>query len=217
MAQKQLKIFFDLDGTLIDVSKRHYKVYSEIVTEFGGRPLHKDRYWSLKRAKTGWPELLAQSGLKTDTQHDFLEAFIARIEDPAYLELDTLLPETEETLRAASRSHTCYLVSLRRNKQNLLDEVQRLGIGTYFAEILSAHSESDGSDKKTELMKHKLEPNETALVVGDTEADIKAGKTLGLTTVAVLSGIRSDAFLAKLAPDFIITGVEDLQAAGLLP
>ena len=47
-------------------------------------------------------------------------------------------------------------------------------------------------------------------MVGDTEADILMAKKLGLTSIAVSSGIRSRNFLANLDPDYIITGVEKL-------
>jgi beta-phosphoglucomutase-like phosphatase (HAD superfamily) len=45
-----MKIFFDLDGTLIDVAPRHYHVYSEVVTELGRTPLAQSVYWRLERA-----------------------------------------------------------------------------------------------------------------------------------------------------------------------
>lgn len=213
MAQEtQLKIFFDFDGTLIDVSTRHYRVYSELAAMFGGKPLTKQVYWELKRAKAAWPDILIKSKLTPDVMDDFLAEFIKRIEDPAYLQLDKLLPDSKRVLQGLRKSYELFLVSLRRNENNLCEEVRSLGLGGYFTKILSAHSETDGSDKKTELIKNELVPGQRAFIVGDTEADIKAGKLLGQTTVAVLSGIRDKAFLAKLDPDFIIPSVADLQA-----
>jgi phosphoglycolate phosphatase-like HAD superfamily hydrolase len=210
MASSQLKIFFDLDGTLIDVSLRHHRVYSEIVTALNGKPLDKDTYWELKRAKTAWPELLQKSGLSPDVLPVFLERFIATIEQPEYLRADTLFPDALATVKHLATRHACYLVSLRRNHQNLLLEIQWLGLTKHFKKILTGHSETDGSDKKAELIAGELQPDESAIIVGDTEADIKTGQQLGLTTVALLSGIRSKDFLAALNPDHILQSVEEL-------
>ena len=38
-------LFFDLDGTLLDIRRRHYAVYAEILIEMGIRPLPDGAYW----------------------------------------------------------------------------------------------------------------------------------------------------------------------------
>lgn len=210
--KNSMKIFFDLDGTLVDVLPRHYRVYSETVTAFGGKPLGKDEYWDLKRAKTLWPEILSKSGLDPNIKESFLQDFIKKIESPAYLAMDELIPGARQVLDGLYKTDELFLVSLRRNAGNLNEEVQRLELGSYFQKILSAHSETDGSDKKTELIKNELHQGKPALIVGDTEADIKTGKQLGLTTVAVLSGIRNKGFLDNLKPDYMINDIGEFTA-----
>ena len=49
-------------------------------------------------------------------------------------------------------------------------------------------------------------------MIGDTEADIRAGQELGLVTCATLSGIRSASELAKAHPDHMITSIADIPA-----
>ena len=61
--QRPPTLVFDLDGTLLDVSARHHHVYSTVCRSLGGQPLDRAAYWHLKRRRTGWPEILAQSGL----------------------------------------------------------------------------------------------------------------------------------------------------------
>ena len=48
------------------------------------------------------------------------------------------------------------------------------------------------------------------VVVGDSVADIKAGKTAGIKTVAVLSGIFSREELESEKPDLILKSVNKL-------
>lgn len=209
MAQEKLKVFFDLDGTLLDVSERNYRVYCEVTEQFHGTPLAKDEYWELKRKKAKWPELLPFSKLDPSIEAEFLKVFIAKIEDPKYLELDILYPDTLNVLQEVSSKCECRLVSLRRNEANLLEELDRLKIKDAFVEILSGHSESDGYDKKIDLIKSRL-GSDKGVIIGDTEADIITGKNLGLTTIAVLSGIRDQKFLEALDPDYLLDNVGDI-------
>lgn len=205
-----MKFFCDLDGTLIDVSQRHYSVYREITTKFGGNPLSQDIYWDLKRNKVKWSKLLPLSDLSINVKDEYLKAFILKIEDPLNLKIDRLFPGVKEILSSIINFSDIYLVSLRRNRLNLIKEVDDLGLSAYFTDILSGHSENDGFDVKIELIKDKL-GKDSGVIIGDTEADIITGKKLNLLTIAVTSGIRSTSFLKELNPDFLISSVADVQ------
>jgi phosphoglycolate phosphatase len=209
MVQKQPVIFFDLDGTLIDVSIRHYQVYSELVEKYAGKTLPKDRYWSEKRLKTKWPALLSQSLIAEDRASQFMQDFIALIEQPDKLRVDPLFPGSLATLKLLSTKYRLYLVSLRRNEQALLDQVADLGLEEFFYKVLTGHSETTGEDVKSELIKSLAVPGRD-IIVGDTEADILTGKLLGLKTVALTSGIRDEDFLRVLKPDFLLRHVNEV-------
>ncbi len=206
-----MKIFFDLDGTISDPSARHYRVYREVVSELKGRPLAQNKYWALKRAKTSWAHILADSGLSLDSLDEFLALFREKIENVDYLKLDTLLPGAVDIVKSLSMHQSCYLVSLRRNRENLIQEITWLGLDTYFKKVLTGHSESDGSDKKIEIISNELLPNERAIIIGDTEADIKTGKQLGLITIGVLSGLRDKTFIDAQKPDFVVNSLIELN------
>ncbi|HUS25910.1 MAG TPA: HAD hydrolase-like protein [Nevskiaceae bacterium] len=206
-----MKIFSDLDGTLIDVAPRHYGVYSELVEQFGGQALAQTVYWDLKRKKTRWSELLPLSKLSADIEPQFLAAFIEKIENPRYLRIDRLFPGALIALTAMqAASDELYIVSLRRQPERLKHQLQELGILQYFAEVLSGHSENDGYDVKIRLIQNKLQGGK-GMIIGDTEADIITGKELGLTTVAVTSGLRAEQFLRALQPDHIVANVGDIK------
>jgi len=201
-----MKIFCDLDGTLIDVAPRHYRVYSETVRELQGNPIDQKTYWDLKRHKSKWSEILPMSQLSPDLENAFLGRFIRKIEDPEYLKMDTLFPGAIESIEKLRTRGECYLVTLRRNRTNLLEELDRLDITRHFTEVLTGHSENDGSDVKIALIKDKLNDDQ-GIIIGDTEADILSGKELGLKTFAVTSGIRESSFLSALQPDHIATNI----------
>lgn len=201
-----MKIFCDLDGTIIDVSARHYRVYCEMVMEFDGTPINKSKYWNLKRNKIKWSELLPVSQIAPENESRFLQGFIKKIEHPDYLKLDTVFPGAMDAIEKLANYGECYLVTLRRNRENVLEEVAHLDLTKHFTGILTGHSESDGHDIKVSLIREKLE-RETGIIIGDTEADALAGQELGLKTIAVTSGIRSKEFLERLKPDLIVSNI----------
>lgn len=203
-----MKIFCDLDGTLLDIQNRHYRVYSEVTKSHGGQPLIKDEYWKLKRQKTKWSKLLPLSGLSGEDEDKFLSDFRKLIEDPEYLSIDTLTQGTMQALLDLSKDHSCILVSLRRQPANLHQQLDRLGLTKYFETILSGHSESDGYDVKIEIISKELS-QEKDIIIGDTEADIITGQKLGLQTIAVTSGIRDQQFLKALKPDHLVKSFAD--------
>lgn len=210
-----MKVFCDLDGTLLDVAPRHYRVYQETVREFHGIPISQSKYWDQKRRKVTWPTLLNESKLSQEIELKFLDSFIKKIEDPNYLSNDELFPQSIAALETLKRNHELYLVSLRRSEKNLTDQINNLGLKPYFTHILSGHSEADGYDKKIELIKTIL-GSDRGVIIGDTEADVIAGKELGLMTIAVTSGIRDEQFLAKLNPDYLVNHIGDINELKLV-
>ena len=209
-----MNVYFDLDGTLIDITERHYLVYEDAVNHFGGDPLNQKEYWQLKRSKTSWRRILFYSNLESNIIEVFLEYFINKIERKSLLKKDTLFADSIEILNHVSKTSDCYLVSLRRDKKNLYEQLDWLGLAHIFKDIRTGHSENQGDDVKTMLIK----PDNTlkGIIIGDTEADIIAGKNLGLTTIGVLSGIRSEDFLKDLNPDLIIDSIKHFPCELLL-
>lgn len=209
---KKDKLFCDFDGTLLDVSERHYKVYTDIMPIYNGHALSQAEYWNLKRKKMRWPDLLPLSGIPATKLGPFLNDFKERIESEEYLKIDKLIPGAEAALTALAGRYVMHLVTLRRNKKNLMAQLDWLGIRAYFeGGVLSEHSETDGFDVKIALMQQKL-GTDRGTIIGDTEADIIAGKELGLETIAVSSGIRDEQFLIALKPDHLVRSIADAPA-----
>jgi phosphoglycolate phosphatase-like HAD superfamily hydrolase len=207
-----MKIFFDLDGTLIDISERHYQVYKTLVIAYKGAALGKNQYWELKRSNTPWSEVLTQSAIAVEHEAAFLKQFTQLIEDPSMLAIDTLFPASLSVLTELKENHELFLVSLRRNPENLRAQLQQLEITQYFKDILSGHSDTKEGvlTKKAEIIQ-TLGPLDNACIIGDTEADVVAGTQLGIPTIAVTTGIRSKDFLEQLDPDYCAESLEAVK------
>jgi phosphoglycolate phosphatase-like HAD superfamily hydrolase len=199
-----MNIFCDLDGPILDVSERYFRVHQDIVEQCGGRRMDKATYWVLKRNRQPLPVLLAMTGNCT-TEETYRKHWFHKIELLEYLRYDTVIQGAREQLERLRQRHTLILVTLRQRRDHLGIQLEQLSLGPCFATVLSASPTADeGSKTKQHLIAESGFLSGDALIIGDTEIDIRAGKELGLTTVAVSSGVRSRERLAEEGPDFII-------------
>jgi phosphoglycolate phosphatase len=208
-----LTVFFDFDGTLVDVRERHYRTYRSALAPLGGRPLDPAAYWRRKRRGAGQAEVLAASGVAPGRGEEFLARFLAEIEAPDRLALDRLLPGAEATLAAlAGRGDRLVLLSLRRDPEAFAAQVARLGIGGLFARVGAGRSSEDGAVAKRRLIE-AASFDGPAAVVGDTEADMGAARALGLAPVGVSTGLRDRRFLLAAGATVVADRVARVPAA----
>jgi phosphoglycolate phosphatase len=204
-------IFFDLDGTLIDTSERHYRVYKDILDFYGiSNLLSKEEFWNQKRRGRKTSKLLPEISSKEFIKK-FMDEWLKRIEDQNYLRYDSLLGGSLGILSILKDKDDLILVTLRNNKENLLWELNNFGLTSYFKEILV--DLPVGLKNKVPLIKDYIErcsKENNLIIVGDTEADISTGKDLGILTIAVTYGIRSKEFLRKLKPNFCLANLSEL-------
>ena len=59
---------------------------------------------------------------------------------------------------------------------------------------------------KAKSIKRNRKPGIKALIIGDTEIDIRAAKAAGIKSLAIGCGIRAKKLLIKEKPDFFISG-----------
>jgi len=183
-------VIFDLDGPLLDVRRRYGAVFAEAVRRLGGRPPAGDD-WALRRAGLGRPARLAAAGI-TGREAEFTRIWLERIEAPDMLALDRVQPHAAAVLdRLTRRAGPPVLVTFRRDAAALARQLADLGLAGRFAAIASGPD--PGGDKaagKVALLAGLgLRGPLTGWFVGDTPADLEAGRRLGLATCAVAYGL----------------------------
>jgi len=205
-----MNFYLDLDGTLIDVSHRHYAVYSKIAHALAFPHLDFGHYWSLKRAGTPLAQILKKSGAIKNIE-GFRAMWLSLIEKDDYLDKDTVLPRTAVVLKTFRLKHNLILVTLRHSQPALARQLERLKLTSIFHKIISAAASGGGAEFKASLIRQHQQVS-GGWMVGDTEADVMAAKALGLVSCAVTSGLRSAKFLRALKPDYIIESIAGLPA-----
>lgn len=217
----KLNAFLDLDGPILDVSRRHFLVYSDIVKSFGATPIEFADFWSAKRHKVPDVKILSRSGV-ADFAAEYTVRKLQLIEADEYLELDQLQEGALKTLALIKEHYFLVLVTLRRSRPSLERQLRRLGVDRYLDQMLTSGDEEaieggQGWRVKCQLVRSAgLSTGSSDFFVGDTETDILAGKSLGTRTVAVLNGIRDEHFLLDLNPTFAVAGIDKIELSTLL-
>jgi len=201
-----MKIFFDLDGTLIDSKQRLYKLFQHLVPS---STLTFDAYWNIKRKQIGHSKILEQFfNYSTIQTEQFQKQWLNTIELPEWLAIDQPFQNVSEFLqKLISSQHALYIVTSRQSEKLAIQQIHNFGWDKYIKKILVTNQIID----KEILIKSCTTVSKTDWLVGDTGKDIQAGKALGIKTAAVLSGFRNKKILQKYQPDVIENTVTEIK------
>ncbi len=208
-----MNVFFDLDGPLLDVSERYYRVHREIVAGHPVPALGKEEFWEMKRRQVPVDALVAGADPAL-TPAQYREKWLERIERPEFLAYDRVVPGALEVLRTLQERHALYLVTLRRDGETLRWQLDRLGMHPAFRQVFWGQRDGvPGCQIKVERIRTAGLARARDVIVGDSEVDVLAGRELGMVTIATANGIRSADFLAQVAGAAVV--IPDITA--LLP
>ena len=201
MLKERTKIFFDLDGTLIDSKDRLYELFIFLT----GIKISFDDYWLLKRDMVSNEDILTRFLFTKDQIKSFSADWLDKIEHPEYLNKDQKFTFTQGVLETLQeKKYELYLITSRQSKAQVVMQLVRLDLIKYFKNLLITEQKFE----KDHLITHlniKLSKND--FMVGDTGMDILTGKKLGIKTVAVLTGFRNKKHLLSYFPDYIYNDI----------
>ena len=178
-------VIVDLDGTLLDYSRRSHAVYSKIVknvemkiSEYVGNRNLGYSNWELAKENDEW---------KNKTYDNFTSAWIAQIEEREYLLFDSVISGAIPWLTNISTKYRVVLCTARRNQTNLTWQLQELGLVGLFSEIIVTESKRT----KLEALASIVENSRFAIMIGDTVSDYRTGTSLKIETVLVRTGLQN--------------------------
>lgn len=201
-------VAFDFDGTIIDISRRDYAIYSDLIVDLSGTALPFRVYWPMRRARTDIHSILAQSGIIDKCRvEEFLQKRSCLMEAEKYLALDTLIPNVVKIIKYNRSLFAPYLVTTRQEASMLFWQIDRLNLKSLFIDIIIADKDKTKSYAKIRDLK---------LIIGDTENDIIAANNLGIDSVAVLSGIRDAEIISLSSPGHIAESAATVMYANII-
>jgi phosphoglycolate phosphatase-like HAD superfamily hydrolase len=221
-SSQQLTVFCDFDGPIIDVSNRYYTTYqlgladTQAFYQVQGislpiQQLTKHQFWQMKQDRVPDVEIAMRSGLQKEQIDFFLGRVIEIVNQPALLRQDKLQPGVSWALALLhSQGVRLVLVTLRCQAQ-ATQILRNYGLTRLFSGIYGTDQRDAAyqnyADAKTQLLSQALAEQSrlaghptSAWMVGDTEADLIAGQTLEIPTIALTCGIRSHYYLKQFQP-----------------
>lgn len=206
-------IIFDLDGTLIDSSRDITDAINYAIEPYGLSPLTtKD---TIKLVGEGISRLIEKllsttifngnDDVRRTVMDRFLEYYSAHLLDNT----DTY-PDVRLTLERLKE----YKKAVISNKREALSRriLEGLGLSNFFDTIIGSDSTPEKKPSPLPILKVLAEldvkPQE-AIIVGDSNLDIEAGRAAGLRTVSVTYGYRPYEMIKDA--DFVIDRIGDLE------
>jgi pyrophosphatase PpaX len=200
-------VLFDIDGTLLDTFDFIYGAFEYTFQVHGIPPLSRDEISHLMGGPL--PEVYASMApgydatALTETHRQFQENNVP---------LAKLFPDTVKVLESLKqRGLKLAAITTRSNRTSVLSLDQN-GIADYFDVVISAEDVARHKPDPEPIVKAlhmlKIKPTDT-IMVGDTAADIMAGKNAGTKTVAALYGFGGER-LRELKPDHAIVELKEL-------
>ena len=204
-------ILLDLDGTIVDSKEAYLEAVKTAFKTVGQRMVNAKIVTEIpKRLEQNLP---IKDLLKGIDAQKFLTIYL----NAYYQNTSTKtkpIPKISETLKKLSEKAKLALITMRYvPKEKVASELEKFGLAKYFQYIITAldtHEPKPSPEALIKCAKQLDIPKCECLVVGDSVADITAGKNAGITTVAVLSGIFSRKELKSEKPDLILESINQL-------
>lgn len=219
-------LFCDFDGPIIDVSDRYYATYQLALNSVAEllqqschlnskqriTPLTKSQFWVMKQNRTPDVEIALRSGL----QGEFIPPFVSQVHQwvnqPDLLITDHIQPGVRYGLTLFRKAGVRVVLVTLRDRLQAIQVLLQNHLLHYFNEVYGTQDISNAYTNSTDLKIRLLsevilgqrgEGHIPCGIVGDTEADILAGQAVGIPTVALTCGIRSQFYLEQLEPTVI--------------
>lgn len=201
-------ILFDLDGTLVDSSLDITNALNYALEPYAFAPLTKDEV--IKLVGEGVTRLIEKlignrdPSVIEDVKNRFLEHYTLHIVDHT-----REYPGVRETLETLSG----YKKAIISNKREALSKktLEGLGLAGFFDLVVGSDTTPEKKPSPAPILWAlswlEVSPAE-AVIVGDSNFDVDAGKAAGITTIAVTYGYRP--LEAIRHADYLIDRMEDL-------
>lgn len=211
-------IIFDLDGVLMKFNLDSRRIKEDVIKYFVKNGLQEGllsptssfssirdgirTYFSTTGKDPSWIEGLIKEVERIPMEYEIRAAAVTE-----------LLPNARETLMALKSMGLRLAVFTYNNSEATRIALRRHGLEGFFDTVIARDMVTKPKPSPihldTVLSRLGVRRGE-AIVVGDTEMDIKPCKDLGVRVVAVTTGIRTADELKAYEPDFLIDNLSDL-------
>lgn len=204
-------IVFDIDGTLVDSREDITNSVNFTLKKLGLKEKGLEEIASY--IGRGVTDLIKRSlGEKSEDLTEKAMSIFEEYYKKHFNDHSRLYPGVEEVLRYFADKKKVILTN--RKYDYAVMTLKSLGIYGYFEEILGG--DNTGCAKPSScpldaLMEKLNVDKKRAIMVGDMDIDVLAGKEAGIATCAVTYGIGSKKDIVESRPDYIIDSITKLK------
>lgn len=200
-------VIFDIDGTLLDTGELIFSSFEHTLKTHGVTPVAREDI----KERIGPPLFEIYESLAPHLNPaDLVETH--RLFQIDNLHLSKPFLNTLKTLETLKKMGIKIAAVTNRTSRSSIKTLQMAKIDHLFEIIISpedvSHEKPDPEGIFLALKHMKIAPEE-ALMVGDTSADVGAGKAAEVKTVGITHGIRGDS-IKEYNPDFLIHNLSEL-------
>jgi len=199
-------VLFDLDGTLLDSFRSHYRVYQQV---FADLRIGFDEGTFMQYYSPNWYRLYERIGLSRDRWPDADQLWLH------YYEQETPGPRdgAAEVLAAVKASRRALGLVTSGERARVDRDLERLGWQRLFDAVVcgtdAPRMKPHPDPLRLALAHLHLQPI-AAVYVGDTIEDVQMGKAAGTATVALTGGFSPREILAAERPDMLLDNLTEL-------
>ncbi|MDI9608807.1 MAG: HAD family hydrolase [Candidatus Verstraetearchaeota archaeon] len=211
-------VVFDMDGVLVNFNIDSRRIKTEIIEYFEGSGFPKgvlSPALPFSKIKGEVERHFFSKGMRKDQILEILRAAegMAVEHEVEAARTTRLLPGAKETVSALKAMGVRLAIFTYNNSRAVRLALERLGLEGYFDAVVSRDQVENPKPSPCHLMR-VLEllgvSADEALVVGDSEMDIRPAKELGVRVAAITTGVRSEEELRAHAPDYIVKGLPEV-------
>ncbi len=213
MSNEIQAILFDIDGTLLDTTEFIFQAYEHTLQLYNLPVFPREKLSNVmgqslesiyqRLAPQYTPELLCE---------------VHRTFQEAHLDLSFPFEGVEEILRTLHKNKIKMAAITTRSRRTSAKTLEGAGIAHYFDVIISGEDvkkiKPDPEPLLLALRKLHVKP-QNAVMIGDTDADILAGKNAGTHTIGVTYGFQGEK-ITQSNPDYVVRDLDGLQHILLL-
>ena len=204
---------FDLDGTLADTLPLIYLAFNEALEPALGRSMSGEEI----RSKFGPPDNhIIATMLPGQSGDEAFARYVAAYERE-HERLVTAFNGIEKVTRLASEAGMKLGVVTGKSRQTALFTLQAVGLLRYFPVVYAGAAVArpkPGAEAVTKILADLgHDPGTAGAFIGDSAADVIAGRAAGLTTIAATWGSPDHDELFASKPDIVVNTTDELIAA----
>lgn len=213
MTPRYSTLIFDLDGTIADTLPLIYESFNDAFVPVTGQPLSPEEI----RGLFGPPDNYVIRNVLDPEHHDAaIERYVATYQR-RHRDLVELFEGISDVLADAHGAGIKLAVVTGKSRKTALMTLEILGVLDRFDVIYAGDDvEHQKPDPMALVMAlHDLAHDDPAqaAMIGDSAADVIAGKRAGVATIGVLWGVPDHSDLLAAGPDVLCETVTDLRTA----